>query len=145
MLYTEKFRHYFSVFLFKLGGIIVVFLAVTDLLRQVLILGIILNLFSIGEISGFFSLFLPSFYILLGKVILIIILIAATILSITVIISGYKLYKLSFKAERGLLRIEEKQKFFAGLVSQFILAVVIGAYITALGLGAIILGFILSR
>ena len=77
--------------------------------------------------------------------ILIIVLIAATILSITVVISGYKLYKLSFKAEKGLLRIEEKQKFFAGLVSQFILAVVIGAYLTALGLGAIILGFILSH
>ncbi|RLE61740.1 MAG: hypothetical protein DRJ38_10825 [Thermoprotei archaeon] len=141
----EKYRHYSSVFLFRFGGTIIVFLAITDFLRQILILGVILNLFSIGEISGFFSLFLPSFYIFLGKIILVVVSTIAALLSITVVISGYKLYKLSFKAERGLLRIEEKQRFFASLVSQFILAVIVGAYITALGLGAVILSFILSH
>lgn len=141
----EKYRHYSSVFLFRFGGTIIVFLAITDFLRQILILGVILNLFSIGEISGFFFLFLPSFYIFLGKIILVVVSTIAALLSITVVISGYKLYKLSFKAERGLLRIEEKQRFFASLVSQFILAVIVGAYITALGLGAVILSFILSH
>jgi len=144
-LSIEKYRHYSSVFLFRFGGTIIVFLAITDFLRQILILGVILNLFSIGEISGFFSLFLPSFYIFLGKIILVVVSTIAALLSITVVISGYKLYKLSFKAERGLLRIEEKQRFFASLVSQFILAVIVGAYITALGLGAVILSFILSH
>jgi len=144
-LSIEKYRHYSSVFLFRFGGTIIVFLAITDFLRQILILGVILNLFSIGEISGFFFLFLPSFYIFLGKIILVVVSTIAALLSITVVISGYKLYKLSFKAERGLLRIEEKQRFFASLVSQFILAVIVGAYITALGLGAVILSFILSH
>jgi len=141
----EKWRYYSSVFLFRFGGTVIVFLAITDFLRQVLILGIIFNLFSIGEASGFFSLFLPSFYIFLGKMLLVALSIIAAVLSVTVVISGYKLYKLSFKAERGLLRTEEKQRFFAGLVSQFFLTLIVGAYITALGLGAVIVGFILSR
>ncbi|OYT37753.1 hypothetical protein B6U96_05955 [Archaeoglobales archaeon ex4484_92] len=140
----ESFRYYSAVLLLKFGGTVIVFASLADFLRLILILCIIMNLFTMGEESGLFSLFLPSILISLGKYALIIATVVAAFLSLTVVYSGYKLYKLGFKAEKGLLRIEEKQKIFSNLISQFIVALLVGAYITALGLGAVILGFIFS-